>query len=242
MAIEFVLLVLAAYLLGSAPAAYLVARLSRGIDIRQYGSGNVGVANLWRLTSRWLAILVVIFDLAKGMVMVWVAQEIGLGIAEQVTVGVAAIIGHNWPVFLGFSGGRGVLTTLGVALILPSINGLVPWGAIVALAIAGIGAFVVHNLPLGVGAAVVALPLVSWGFAEPLPFTLGFLAMFLIVVIRRLTARQTIAVSIGKKQLLLNRFLFDRDIRDKEAWVHRVPPEASSSKQPLGQQGKQGKG
>ena len=242
MAIEFVLLVLAAYLLGSAPAAYLVARLSRGIDIRQYGSGNVGVANLWRLTSRWLAILVVIFDLAKGMVMVWVAQEIGLGIAEQVTVGVAAIIGHNWPVFLGFSGGRGVLTTLGVALILPSINGLVPWGAIVALAIAGIGAFVVHNLPLGVGAAVVALPLVSWGFAEPLPFTLGFLAMFLIVVIRRLTARQTIAVSIGKKQLLLNRLLFDRDIRDKEAWVHRVPPEASSSKQPLGQQGKQEKG
>ena len=242
MAIEFALLVLAAYLLGSVPAAYLAARWCRGIDIRQYGSGNVGVANLWRLTSRWLAILVVIFDLAKGMVMVWVAQEIGLGIAEQVTVGVAAIIGHNWPVFLGFSGGRGVLTTLGVALILPSINGLVPWGAIVALAIAGIGAFVVHNLPLGVGAAVVALPLVSWGFAEPLPFTLGFLAMFLIVVIRRLTARQTIAVSIGKKQLLLNRFLFDRDIRDKEAWVHRVPPEASSSKQPLGQQGKQGKG
>jgi len=240
-AIEFVLLVLAAYLLGSVPAAYLVARLSRGVDIRQYGSGNVGVANLWRLTSRWLAILVVIFDLAKGMVMVWIAQEIGLGIAEQVTVGVAAIIGHNWPVFLGFSGGRGILTTLGVVFI------LMPWGVAVFLAIVSL-TILVKSSPLPVLAGITALPLISWffsqqlGIEEPLPVTLGFLAIFLIIVIRRLTARQTTAVSIGKKQLLLNRLLFDRDIRDKEAWVHRVPPEASSSKQPLGQQGKQGKG
>jgi len=240
-AIEFVLLVLAAYLLGSVPAAYLVARLSRGVDIRQYGSGNVGVANLWRLTSRWLAILVVIFDLAKGMVMVWIAQEIGLGIAEQVTVGVAAIIGHNWPVFLGFSGGRGVLTTLGVVFI------LMPWGVAVFLAIVSL-TILVKSSPLPVLAGITALPLISWffsqqlGIEEPLPVTLGFLAIFLIIVIRRLTARQTTAVSIGKKQLLLNRLLFDRDIRNREAWVHRAPPEASSSKQPLGQQGKQGKG
>ena len=241
MAIEFVLLVLAAYLLGSVPAAYLAARWSRGIDIRQYGSGNVGLANLWRLAPRWSAILVCIFDLAKGMVMVWVAQEIGLGIAEQVAVGVAAIIGHNWPVFLGFSGGRGIITTLGVVFI------LMPWGAAVFLAIASL-TILVKSSPLPVLAGITALPLASWffsqplGIEEPLPVTLGFLAIFLIIVIRRLTARQTTAVSIGKKQLLLNRLLFDRDIRDKEAWVHRAPPEASSSKQPLGQQEKQGKG
>jgi glycerol-3-phosphate acyltransferase PlsY len=240
-AIEFVLLVLAAYLLGSVPAAYLAARLSQGIDIRHYGSGNVGVANLWRLAPKWLAILVFIFDLAKGMVMVWVAQEIGLGIAEQVAVGVAAIIGHNWPVFLGFSGGRGILTTLGVVFI------LMPWGLVVFLAIVSL-TILVKSSPLPVLAGIAALPLISWffsqplGIEEPLPVTLGFLAMFLIIVIRRLTARQPIAVSIGKKQLLLNRLLFDRDIRDKEAWIHRVPPEASSSKQPLGQQEKPGKG
>ena len=241
MAIEFVLLVLAAYLLGSVPAAYLATRLSRGVDIRQYGSGNVGVANLWRLTSRWLAILVVIFDLAKGMVMVWVAQEIGLGIAEQVTVGVAAIIGHNWPVFLGFSGGRGILTTIGVVFI------LMPWGVAIFLTILSF-TILVKSSPLPVLAGIAALPLASWffgqplGIEEPLPVTLGFLAIFLIIVIRRLTARQTTTVSIGKKQLLLNRLLFDRDIRDKEAWTHRVPAEAGSSKQPLGQQEKQGKG
>jgi len=224
MAIEFVLLVLAAYLLGSVPAAYLATRLSRGVDIRQYGSGNVGVANLWRLTSRWLAILVGIFDLAKGMVMVWVAQEIGLGIAEQVTVGVAAIIGHNWPVFLGFSGGRGILTTLGVVFI------LMPWGIAVFLAIASF-TILLKSSPLPVLAGIASLPLVSWFFSQPLPVTLGFLAIFLIIVIRRLTARQPIAVSIGKKELLLNRLLFDRDIRDRKAWIHRAPPEVSSTEQ-----------
>jgi len=240
-AIEFVLSVLAAYLLGSVPAAYIAARWCRGIDIRQYGSGNVGLANLWRLAPRWLAILVFIFDLGKGMVMVWVAQEIGLGIAQQVAVGVVAIIGHNWPVFLGFSGGRGILTTLGVVFI------LMPWGVAIFLAILSF-TILVKSSPLPVLAGITALPLASWffgqplGIEEPLPVTLGFLAIFLIIVIRRLTARQTIAISIGKKQLLLNRLLFDRDIRDKEAWVHRVPPESSSSKQPLGPQEKPGKG
>jgi len=239
-AIEFVLLVLAAYLLGSVPAAYIAARWCRGIDIRQYGSGNVGLANLWRLTPRWLSILVFIFDLGKGMVMVWVAQEIGLGIAQQVTVGVAAIIGHNWPVFLGFSGGRGILTTIGVVFI------LMPWGVAIFLVIFSF-TILVKSSPLPVLAGIAALPLASWffgqplGIEEPLPVTLGFLAIFLIIVIRRLTARQTIAISTGKK-LLLNRLLFDRDIRDKEAWVHRVPPEASSKKQHVGQQEKPGKG
>jgi glycerol-3-phosphate acyltransferase PlsY len=231
-AIEFVLLVLAAYLLGSVPAAYTAARLSLGIDIRQYGSGNVGVANLWRLAPRWLSILVFIFDLAKGMAPVYIAQLIHLPVYQQVIIGLAVIVGHNWPVFLGFSGGRGILTTMGVVFI------LMPWGVAVFLAILSL-TIVVKSSPLLVLAGITVLPLISWffsqplGIEEPLPVTLGFLAIFLIIVIRRLTARQTITVSIGKKQLLLNRLLFDRDIRDKEAWVHRAP---------LGQQEKPGKG
>ena len=230
-----VLLALAAYLLGSVPGAYLAARWCQGIDIRQYGSGNVGLANLWRLAPRWLAVLVFIFDLAKGMVMVWVAREIGLSISEQVIVGVAAIVGHNWPVFLGFSGGRGILTTLGVVFI------LMPWGIAVLLAIASLS-IPLKSTPLPVLAGIAALPIASWAFGEPLPIILGFLIILLIVIIRRLTARQITIAPTDKKQLILNRLLFDRDIRDKEAWLHRVPPEASSSKQPAGQQEKQGKG
>ncbi len=228
MSIELVLLILTAYLLGSTPVAYRAARWSRGIDIRKYGSGNVGASNLWKLTSKRLAITVSVFDLAKGMLMVWAAQRLGLGITGQVMVGLAAIAGHNWPVFLRFSGGRGVLTTMGVVLILPMINDSVPWGLIVGLAIATVGWFILHDSSLGVGSAAAALPLVSWASGEQPPITLGFLAMFLIVVIRRLTApRSPFTASVPRGQLLINRLLFDRDIKDREAWIHQGLSEAS---------------
>jgi len=220
-AIEFGLLTLGAYLLGSVPAAYLAARWSRGIDIRQYGDGNVGTTNLMRLTSRRIAIPVFIFDLGKGALMVWVAQLLGLDITQQVTVGVAAVIGHNWPVFLRFSGGRGIFTSLGV------ISILVPWIGLIILVIAyGLAPF--HQLAVGVFLAVIFAPIAAWFLSQPLgvtdqlPIALGFLAIFLIVVIRRLTAPRTIfTASVPLGQLLVNRLLFDRDIRDRKAWIQQ---------------------
>ena len=232
MAIEFVLLLLGAYLLGSVPAAYLAGRWSRGIDIRQYGSGNVGATNLVWLTSKWIAIVVIIFDAGKGMLMVWAAQLIGLGIAQQVAVALATIIGHNWPVFLRFSGGRGLLTTMGLALFLPLTNGpLVPWGIIVFMALAGIGLLITHSTSPGTGAGTAALPLVSWVASEPPAMTLGFLAMFLLMVIRRLTApKSSVTASVPTAELVLNRLLFDRDIRDREAWIRRQPIEQAEKR------------
>ena len=167
------------------------------------------------------------------MVMVWAAQLVGLGITQQIAVGIATIIGHNWPVFLRFSGGRGVLATLAVAFFLPLINGpLVPWEIIVFLAIAGIGFFTTHGTALGVGAGVAAMPLVSWIANKPLPMTWGFLAMFLIMVIRRLTAPKTsVTTSVSPGELVLNRLLFDRDIRDREAWIHRQPTEQAEKQE-----------
>ena len=71
MTVEFILLIIAAYLLGSVPASYLVAKWWRGIDLRQYGTGQAGGGNLWRMTSWRLGLPVGIFDLSKGLVMVW---------------------------------------------------------------------------------------------------------------------------------------------------------------------------
>lgn len=233
MAVEFGLLTVGAYLFGSVPAAYLAARWSRGIDIRQYGDGNVGSTNLMRLTSKRIGIPVVIFDLGKGALMVWIAQLLGLDIPQQVTVGLAAVIGHNWPVFLRFNGGRGILTSLGV------ISILVPWLGLIVLVIAyGLAPF--HQLAVGVFLAVIFAPIAAWFLSQPLgvtdklPLALGFLAIFLIVVIRRLTAPRTMfTASVTLRQLLVNRLLFDRDIRDRKAWIDRRLPE---------QKGKQGKG
>ena len=220
-AIKWGLLIVGAYLLGSVPAAYLAARWSRGIDIRRCGDGNVGATNLTRLTSKRIAIPVIIFDVGKGALMVWAAQLLGLDITQQVTVGLAAIIGHNWPVFLRFNGGRGIFTSLGV------ISILAPWLGLIALIIAyGMAPF--RQLALGTIIALASLPIFSWFLSQPLgvtdklPLALGFLVIFLVVVIRRLTAPRTIfTASVSPGRLLANRLLFDRDIRDREAWINQ---------------------
>ena len=170
------------YLLGSVPSAYLAGKWSRGIDIRRYGSGNVGATNLLRSTSKRVALPVIIFDSAKGMIMVVVAWQLGLGVTEQLVVGIVAIVGHNWPVFLRFSGGRGVITTMGVAFLLPIVNNLVSLRTSLLISvlygsIALVSAYF-KRLPLGVFIIVVVFPLVTWGLIGSLPITLGYLGMF----------------------------------------------------------------
>ena len=227
----FIVLILAAYLLGSVPLAYLVVKWSRGIDLRRFGSGNVGASNVVAVASKRLAIPVILFDLGKGAVMMWVAQLVGLSIAQQVTVGLAAIVGHNWSVFLRFGGGRGALTLAGVAIY------LVPWLALILLVVTLLSGLF-RQMALGAILTIVSLPIFSWfldqpfGIEEPLPLTLGFSAMFLLTVIRRLTApRTSVTASVPSGQLLVNRLLFDRDIRDRRAWIHRLPSEVSLTKQ-----------
>ena len=243
MVIWFILLVLGAYLLGSVPAAYLVAKWSRGIDIRQYGSGNVGAANVLAFASKWSSVLVIIFDLGKGMVPVYIAAcLIDLPVYQQVIIGLAVIAGHNWPVFLHFSGGRGLLTTLGVVFI------LAPWLALV-LAVVAFAWLPFKQLALGTTCAMVLLPILSWFLSQPLgiekslPFTLGFVAMFLLLVIRRLTApRTSVTASVSPGELIVNRLLFDRDIRDRKVWISQSRIGVSSREQAPGQEEEPEKG
>ncbi|MFC2066376.1 glycerol-3-phosphate acyltransferase [Chloroflexota bacterium] len=224
MAIWFVLLTSGAYLLGSVPVSYLAARLFRGIDLRQCGTGQVGAGNLWRMTSWKLGLPAGIFDLSKGLAMVLVAKSAGLDVSQQLMVGLAVIIGHNWPVFPRFSGGRGVGTTMGVILVLPLINDVTPWTSAAFFAILIIGSLVLHSSPLPTLAGAAALPVVSWVFSTSLLVVLGYLAIFLAIVIKRLTApRSAYAASVSQRQLLLNRLFFDRDIKDRKVWMYRKP-------------------
>jgi glycerol-3-phosphate acyltransferase PlsY len=223
MTLELILLIIGGYLMGSIPSAYLAARWGRKIDIRQYGSGNVGAANVVKVGARWLGVAVIFFDIGKVMPAVGVAYLLGLTPAQQMVIGVAAVVGHNWPVFLRFSGGRGIAAIMGVALIMPLLNGLmIPWALIAFLAIMIANIVTFRVIPVASIIAVGAMPIVSWAVDEPLSFALGFLAMFLIMIIRRLTPRRTrISAKVPTGELLLNRFLFDRDIRDREAWIHQ---------------------
>lgn len=108
----------AGYLLGSIPFAYLLARRHRGIDLRIAGSGNVGAANLLRTTTKKIGVSAMALDVCKGIASVLLARQIDPGAAGPAVAGIAAVLGHIYPVWLGFRGGKGVATTCGVFSIL----------------------------------------------------------------------------------------------------------------------------
>jgi len=228
MVVWFILLLIGGYFIGSIPSAYLAAKWSRGIDIRQYGSGNVGVSNLLTVTPKRWAILVIVFDLGKGMLPIFIAHQIGLPVYQQIIVGLTTITGHSWPIFLGFRGGRGILTAIGVVAI------LAPWLALL-LVILAFAWLPFRQLALGTLISLVLLPIFSWflsqsfGIERSLSLTLGFVAILLLTVVRRLTAPQTaLSASVPQKELVINRLLYDRDTRDRKAWVNQAPSEVSS--------------
>jgi len=226
MYIWFVLLIIGGYLAGSFPSAYLIAKSTRGIDIRQYGSGNVGLSNLMTVVSKRWGILVIILDLGKGFLPIFIAARlIDLPLYQQVIIGLATITGHNWPVFLGFRGGRGLLTTIGVVLV------LAPWLALL-LVLQAFAWIPFRQLALGTIVSMLLLPIFGWflsdqfGFERSLTLNLGFVAVLLLTIIRRLTAPRTaLSASIRPGELIINRLLFDRDTRDREAWVRQTPPD-----------------
>jgi len=219
-----IILFIVSYLVGALPVSYFAAKFFKGIDLRQYGTGQVGAGNLWRMTSWKIGIAVIIFDLGKGAVMMVIARAMGLTPGEQLIVGLAAIIGHNWPAFLRFNGGRGIATTTGVLIIAPIISNLSPWVPVVFLAIALGGLAVLHSTPVPVLLGAVAVPVTSWWLQEPTSVTIVYLAILLVIIIKRITApNSTDAATLTRGQILLNRLLFDRDIRDRKGWMYRKP-------------------
>lgn len=114
---EELLAVTLGYLAGSVPFAYLLAR-RRGVDLRLAGSGNIGAANVLRTSGTAQALAAVGLDGAKGAVAVLLAARLGGGPATPVAAGLASIIGHIFPVWLGFRGGKGVATAAGVFAVL----------------------------------------------------------------------------------------------------------------------------
>ena len=118
MTISTFIVLVAGYLLGSIPFAYLLARRHRGIDLRLAGSGNVGAANLLRTTTKKIGVSAMALDICKGIASVLLARQIDPGTTGPAVAGIAAVLGHIYPVWLGFRGGKGVATTCGVFSIL----------------------------------------------------------------------------------------------------------------------------
>ena len=129
-------LVVAAYLLGSCPFGVLIARLAGHVDLRRVGSGNIGATNVLRVVGKGAAVLTLLGDIGKGALAVGLARRLDANAQVVAAVALAAVLGHVFPVWTGFRGGKGVATTLGVVLAtMPVVGGLLllVWLAVAAL-------------------------------------------------------------------------------------------------------------
>jgi glycerol-3-phosphate acyltransferase PlsY len=180
---RFILLVLGSYLVGSIPFGYLVGRSLRGRDIRRSGSGNVGATNVLRVMGWQPAVLVLLLDLAKGVLPILMGKQLGVPAAWLGAMGLAAVVGHIYPIFLGFRGGKGVATGFG------AFATLAPLAALGALVVFGIVVASTRYVSLGSVTATASFPLLVLLLRrapgrEPLdPEMLGFAAAATVLII-----------------------------------------------------------
>lgn len=166
-----------AYLLGSVSSAVIVCKILKLQDPRETGSGNAGATNVLRTAGKKAAILVLIGDLLKGLLAIWIARLFGLEATPLAFVGIGAIIGHILPIFFGFKGGKGVATALGVILAL-SIK-----LAIVLIVVFAVVLLVFRYVSLASMSAAVLAPIFCIWFGKPY-FVMPLAGMALIILVK----------------------------------------------------------
>lgn len=174
----YFLLLLGGYLLGAVPFGYLLGRI-KGVDLRFYGSGNIGTTNAFRVLGRKLGFLVFFCDLAKGLIPALLGKILG-GPGWGVVAGLAAVIGHNWSVFLTFRGGRGVAATAGVLL------ALMPKVVILAFGIWVLVVILTGYVSLGSIIASLSVPVIALIFREPWIYFLFAILAPIFIIFRHL--------------------------------------------------------
>ena len=177
MLLELVLLA-AGYLLGSVPFGLVIARGTGNVDLRRVGSGNIGATNVLRTVGKRAAALTLLGDIGKGALAVGLARWTGASASLVAAVGLAAVLGHLFPVWAGFRGGKGVATTLGVVLgAMPSVGGLlvVIWVAVAAIT---------RYSSLAALVATTTMPLLVW-LADGRPAMLALSGALAVLVVVR---------------------------------------------------------
>ena len=122
-----IMAILISYLIGSIPFGLIVGKVWANLDVREYGSGNIGASNVLRTIGPAAAIVVFVLDVAKGAVAVYLGSLVG-GEVVRILAAVAAIAGHNWPIYLKFKGGKGIATSLGAVVSLTPVIALILMG------------------------------------------------------------------------------------------------------------------
>ena len=235
-----VLLVLGAYLAGGVPSGYILASRLRGIDIREYGSGNIGASNVTAVIGAKAGVLLGAYDcLVKGTLPVLIACMLDQPVGVQVAVGLASVAGHAWSPYIRFTGGRGIGTAVGAMLGLAMFYEMAALG----LALGVVGRLLYRDTGFWTFIALLALP-PSTLIAGLLPtlliersdaylyFSVGVSALALA---KRLTANwERPPDDYSLAQVALNRVLYDRDVSRKDEWTGRQPGGESARPTPDG--------
>lgn len=185
-----------AYLLGSIPSGLIIGKLFYHTDIRQYGSHNIGATNAYRVLGKTGAAFVFLCDVLKGGAGVYLFMPNAEG---MLLGGILAMIGHNWPIFLGFKGGRGVATGLGVLIFLTPMVSLIVFGVWVLIFA------LTKYVSLGSVIAAALVPICMYLLDEPRPYLyFGLIAAFFVIIrhkdnIKRLLSGSELKIERSKK-------------------------------------------
>ena len=218
-----VIAIVLAYLWGAVPTAYLLARWRRGIDIRRYGTGNVGASNVMMHLGKRIGLTLGLFDgLVKGTLPVILAKLLGLSMGGQIGVALASVSGHNWSPFLSFTGGRGVATALGTYV------GFGLWQQLLAgiLIVGLLGWVILRNLALWMLIGMAFMALLAYLLGQSTEMVYLLLGLVGLVAAKRLSANWVPPLT-GQPlwRVLLYRLLYDRDVARRDEWVRRNPEE-----------------
>ncbi len=212
------LMVLTGYLCGSLSFAYLVSRIWKAVDLRQYGSRKLSASNVYEQFGLLAMIIVGILDLSKAILPTWLALHLGLGLPVAVMTGLAAMAGHNWSIFLGLKGGRGIGTAIGTLLV------VFPWGVAWLLGWVAFGRLMPHTAAAPALLGFVTLPFLANLTGQPTITTWGCWVMLLLTVLKRLEGnREPVPTNEARWGVFWRRLVLDRDIADFDSWAHRTP-------------------
>lgn len=199
MPLDYLKVALLAYLVGSIPNAIIIGKAWKGIDVREHGSGNIGATNVFRVLGAGPGLVVLILDALKGSLGAYFGIVlIGEGWGPVIG-GIMAMVGHNWPVWLKFKGGRGVASGLGV------IATLVPQITLIVLGVFMLVVYITRYVSLGSIVSAALVPLLMILFKEPTPyFVFGCIAALFVIIrhwanMRRLWNGTELKISWGRK-------------------------------------------
>ena len=165
---DYLILIPFGYLVGAVPFGIIVGRLLRGVDVRQHGSGNTGMTNVLRTAGVQAAILVLALDMVKGVLAILIARIISDSDVVHALTGISAIVGHVWPLYVRFKGGRGTASGWGALLVLSPISGLV--ATVIGLGLVGGTRYMSLGSMMGATSGCTTLVILSVFGVEPLGY------------------------------------------------------------------------